>query len=450
VRAVRIFPELVTGRLDDFIETGWNVREGHARRGEAHCDFPNRIIRVPLGSSDLDRVVRAHELVHAGVSPHDIHPRVVLEHFSPRVLECAEEFRVNVLLARLGFNVAALTDGSERAAGQRMAADDQWANAVSFFVAITGTGAERLFLSGVRRERPEWARALTMVKKRLEAMVGPLSTSEISSTVRRLEEGEYVNRGFRVVTVPVAELVATVCALRAPRDADDLRSWRRSLAPGARRGPSGRFADLIIAPHDLDRHQTGSASIRGRRPSSTGAALTAPHRLITDPRRRVFSSMSRRRGGIVLLDLSGSMDLGDQDVESLLRASPGATILGYSHRPGDLTGLPNAWLIASRGRRSWVVPTGNVGNGVDGPALKWALSRRNGGEAVIWVTDGQITDSHDHPDMELAAECAHLVRRHDVRLVRTLAEAVHVLRGRTPSRARSEFGRLGRALAEHA
>ena len=31
-------------------------------------------------------------------------------------------------------------------------------------------------------------------------------------------------------------------------------------------------------------------------------------------------------------------------------------------------------------------------------------------EPLVWVTDGQVTDSHDHPDESLTADCAELVR----------------------------------------
>jgi hypothetical protein len=94
------------------------------------------------------------------------------------------------------------------------------------------------------------------------------------------------------------------------------------------------------------------------------------------------------------------------------------------------------------------LPTGNVGNGVDGPVLEWALARRRGNEPVVWVTDGQITDSHDHPDGQLTEECARLVRVSRVRLVRNLEQAAGALRRSEPTKRSSwpEFGRLGRVL----
>jgi len=182
----------------------------------------------------------------------------------------------------------------------------------------------------------------------------------------------------------------------------------------------------------------------------SGTALRYPSRLLVDPHQRAFAKTTPSLGGIVVVDQSGSMDLDHDEIDSLLARTPGATILGYSHRPGDLQGQVNAWVIARRGRRRSDVPTGNVGNGVDGPALRWALDQRQRGERVIWVTDGQVTDSNDHPQRALAGECAELVLRHRIVLVRTLAQAGDVLARRRYRSCESPegFGRVGREIAQ--
>ena len=122
------------------------------------------------------------------------------------------------------------------------------------------------------------------------------------------------------------------------------------------------------------------------------------------------------------------------------------------HRPGDLGATPNAWVLVNRGRVAVHWPDGNVGNGVDGPALRWALARRRDGEPVVWVTDGQVTDSHDHPCDELTRECAELVREHRIRLVHGIDEVPRALRAPRPlvSPELASFGRVGRQLKEMA
>jgi hypothetical protein len=144
------------------------------------------------------------------------------------------------------------------------------------------------------------------------------------------------------------------------------------------------------------------------------------------------------------------MDLDPEVLAELLRHWPNALVVGYSHRPGDRGATSNAWLLCDRGTIASAFPSGNVGNGVDGPALRWALTQRQGNEPVVWITDGQVTDSHDHPDAALTLECANLVRQHRIRLVRELGDASKALRSRplvTPSHLAS-FGRVGRQPRE--
>jgi hypothetical protein len=141
------------------------------------------------------------------------------------------------------------------------------------------------------------------------------------------------------------------------------------------------------------------------------------------------------------------MDIDPVELATVLQNVPDAVILGYSHAPGDATGRVNAWVIARRGEVAEELPIGNIGNGVDGPALSYALEQRRPGEPIIWVTDGQVTDSNDHPNDQLTTDCAELVRRHRIRLVRNIGEVASILRGAKSAESPASFGRLGRVLA---
>jgi hypothetical protein len=143
------------------------------------------------------------------------------------------------------------------------------------------------------------------------------------------------------------------------------------------------------------------------------------------------------------------MDIDEASLSKLLGRAPDALVVGYSHRPGDHALTPNAWILAKRGSVVENIPSGNIGNGVDGPVLEWALRQRHGTEPIVWVTDGQVTDSHDHPDERLTLHCVELVRRHRIRLVKELASAGRALSsGSTPRSEWRHFGRLGRKLME--
>ncbi|MFI5036722.1 MAG: hypothetical protein ACHQFZ_11035 [Acidimicrobiales bacterium] len=441
-----VYPELVTGRQDGVGAGAWRVREGSTRRGEASCDLVARVLEVPLGGDQTARAVRAHELMHARVSPCGLDWPVQFPELAPRALECAEELRVNTLLARLGFPVEHLRDGTEKGGGRRLGEEGDWAQAVCFLLAVLGTGAERDYLAGVRAAQPTWPPAMRAIRHRVLEIVGGLATSSLGAT--DLTE-ESVPRGYARSTVLVARLVTPLMNARVPVGAEALRAFRRSLAPGGRRPPTGRFAAVVVA--DLARGagaRTGAG--RRRQPAVTGTVLTYPQRLLTDPRRRAFTRPARGRGGVVVIDQSGSMDLGPDQLAQLLRRAPDALVVGYSHRPGDVGATPNLWVLADRGSVAHSWPAGNVGNGVDGPALRWALARRRGREPVAWVTDGQVTDAHDHPDEALTAECAQLVRRHGVRLVRDVAGIARSLAPGPLVRPHrlADFGRVGRKLLE--
>ena len=442
-----VFPELVTGREDGFASRAWTVKPGSTQRGEASCNLTDRVLEVPLGRDSTSRVIRAHELMHARVSPHQLNCVAALEGTSTRALECAEELRVNTLIARLNFDVALLRDGSEKMGGRRLAESGQWSEALCFLMAVLGTGAEKEYLAGVRQGNPTWLVGLRAVRKRALSIMDLQGTTALAST--RLN-GELLPSGYADSTVVLARLLSQSMAARPPNSPDELRAFRRSLEPGGRRPPSGRFADLKFDDTLAMTPRPRSGGVRLARPSTVGTTMRYPSRLLTDDLKRAFARRVTLHGGIVVVDQSGSMDIETAALHMLVRRAPNALVVGYSHRPGDNGATANAWVLANSGSVAIAPPSGNVGNGVDGPVLSWALKQRRGTEPFVWVTDGQVTDSHDHPDQALTAMCAQLVKENRIRLVRELGDAgMWLASGRsTPVSSWSNFGRLGRKLQE--
>ncbi|MEI8147733.1 MAG: hypothetical protein WCG62_01485, partial [Actinomycetes bacterium] len=171
-----VFPNLVVGRNDLAEVEPWSILPGTSNRGAASCDFSTRRLTVPLGSTPADRVVRAHELVHLRLSPAHLDRDGALSDISDRALTCAEELRVNTVLARLNFATDELRDGSERLSGERLSELANWPEAVFFYVAVHGTGSAREYLGGVRRVRPEWAKALRAFGSSLNGTLREFST----------------------------------------------------------------------------------------------------------------------------------------------------------------------------------------------------------------------------------------------------------------------------------
>ncbi len=440
-----VYPELVSGARDAESARSWRVVPGSARRGGASCDFTRRVLEVPLGESAVERVVRAHELAHARVSPDEpVSPSEL--GVSARALECAEELRVNSLLGRLGFAVECLRDGTEAEGARRLAQSGAWSEVVCLWLAVLGTGGERPYLAAVRRVDATWASALVVVRRRVKAMLAEHRTSDLGATV---PGARGLPRGYDV-SVEIARMADRAGSARVPRDRREMEGFRRSLAPGGRRVPSGRPAPLVWAVPSSGVEPGGGRAPRAIGGAATGAVLRYPSRLLTDPSRRAFAHCRSRAGGIVIVDQSGSMDLDAAVLERVIARATRSLVVGYSHRPGDPGATPNAWIVADEGRVRSPVPHGNVGNGADQSVLEWSLRRRRPSEPVVWVTDGQVTDSNDQPDEAITRACARLVWEGRVRLVRSVDEAPEAIH-RASSLVGTDlnrFGRVGRALGE--
>lgn len=442
-----MFPELVTGREDGFEIGAWTLLIGSTARGEASCNLSERILQIPLGPDATSRVVRAHELIHIRVSPHTRDHDVWHGSLAPRAIECAEELRVNALLSRIGFSTELLRDGSEKVGARRIAEAGDWSEAVCFLMAVVGTGSEKDFFSGIRQGCPSWLAGLRALRKRALQLLGVFDSARLGSTRR---DCEGLASGFAEFTVVLATIMTQSMAARPPVTPEELRSFRRSLEPGGRRPATGRFAELLIDHTLTMAARPRSSGVPRTRASASGTVMRYPGRLITDEQQRAFGERRTVHGGVVVIDQSGSMDVDPTEMAALLRLAPNALVIGYSHRPGAGGSSPNAWILANRGAVAVECPTGNVGNGVDGPVLDWAIARRRANEPVVWVTDGQVTDSHDHPCDELTTYCANLVRRHGIRMVSSLQESGRWLRpirlvegSNWPS-----FGRVGRKVLE--
>jgi hypothetical protein len=139
------------------------------------------------------------------------------------------------------------------------------------------------------------------------------------------------------------------------------------------------------------------------------------------------------------------MEISNDELNKILDLAPSSIVVAYSHKRGS-QGIANAWVLAERGKRVESLPSiGNVGNGVDGPILEWAISKRKGNEPIIWVCDGQVTDgANDHGHEELTEICARIVAKHKITQANDVDGAIKLLQN--PSKARNSkkvYGRVG-------
>ena len=84
----------------------WTVEECAPKRGAAFSNNVDRMITAPVGSTPLERVVRAHELMHAKISPAEDWERWIQRDVaSHKAMVAVEEVRVNWGISKAGFNL---------------------------------------------------------------------------------------------------------------------------------------------------------------------------------------------------------------------------------------------------------------------------------------------------------------------------------------------------------
>jgi hypothetical protein len=162
---------------------------------------------------------------------------------------------------------------------------------------------------------------------------------------------------------------------------------------------------------------------RGRIASDEGTIPRNIHRQLVDG--RVFQRVRRRRGGTVLIDCSGSMSLGTEDLKRILEHSPGASVAAYSGNVRD--GVLR--VLAAEGRQvenQWIAAPAGGANVIDGPALHW-LAKQS--QPRIWVSDGQVTGVNDRMSGVNSLECSALCRQRSIARCNDVAESVKALRG---------------------
>jgi hypothetical protein len=431
-------PEFITRRKDIESNRTWEVEGGQAARGEAWTDLDSARMRVPFGDDEASRVIRAHELMHARVSPRMGGIAATHEVFAgmnPQSVIAAEEFRVNTLIQRAGFDTDHLRDGSEFVSGERCAERGAWNDAVTNVGAMAGTKACADFLRGVKKIDADWAKALREIEKSLVKAAKSVRTDYLANTT----DVEGIPRGFYEWTRKFAEIIRIGEEIGNKPKIDeegnaseeeseeiDPEKMKEALSKKNVKSRGRGFADPVFDILPLTRRVSGHLG-RKRVATNVGRNPRRMGRMLTDPQRRVFDRTIKGVGGIVLIDQSGSMRIKDEDLWAILEAAPGCTVIGYSHRPGT-TNIPNIWVLAENGRVCEEIRSGNGGNGVDGPALEFAIKKRKRGEPIIWVCDGMVTDYNDYNSDRLSEDCASLVVRAGVHMVAGIGQAVDALK----------------------
>lgn len=446
----------------------WDVHDCEARRGIPATSIMERTMLAPKADTPQARAIRAHEMMHAKVSPagewEQWQARKVA---SVKAMVVCEELRVNYLCGKAGFDVQShLTDGTETADGERLACTNDWKGAVHMAVATAGTASSKPFLNGVRRHNRMWGKALLSISKRaVKEMDKAHRTGMLASTATDRRSGlapvgftftekmaEWVDRlagmppenvqeddskGGTGATTAVAEDKDTITVTHDNRGGNNpkplsekeyLNKITKVTPDSMDRASAPYWGELVVSRLPLTVLTQGNLG-KKRSASNTGRSPRRLHRYMSDPQKRIFDNKRRGMGGVVVIDASGSMTLTRDDVRKMLDASPGCTVIAYSDVDG-CRGAPNAWVLADKGRMvsDHDFPEMGSGNGVDFPALEWGVKHRQHSSApVVWVTDGGVCGPNQGFSELLANQCTAYCMEKKVIVVETPTKAVETL-----------------------
>ena len=158
-----------------------------------------------------------------------------------------------------------------------------------------------------------------------------------------------------------------------------------------RDGQDVRWARMEISYPLLEKSLPNKLMGKSKKYSDMGVSPRAMHRDLTD--KKVFTSKSKRKTGTVLIDVSGSMSLSEEDVQEIIETLPASTVAIYSgdsdadeKEPNQVKGTLR--VVGKNGRYVKYIPDHGYHNLIDGPAIEWLGKQA---EPRILVSDLQFT-----------------------------------------------------------
>lgn len=166
-----------------------------------------------------------------------------------------------------------------------------------------------------------------------------------------------------------------------------------------------KWGEMEIANLPLVKAHPTRKNARKIHPSFVGA-FRYPHRaLLPASDGMAFAHRKKAKGGTILLDCSGSMNLNLNNIIGLLNRAPMLTIAGYASyddfRKGSLAIFIKNGMIASRTSIKGWYESISDGNVVDGPAIRWLIKQAR---PRIWISDGEVTGIDDRRSENLSLE----------------------------------------------
>lgn len=401
-------------------------------------DLSGHAMTLPPEEHTSARFVRLHELAHAKWTPRNIPPHAAAKKARATVtdVQTAEDLRIQSLLHVHGLLPRDLrhrtVDDLQRfaaAVADHVTSGDAHTALEILTWARVGSGVAIHRKKGQVRPRhrlahlPELAEELEQIDAHARALIyqtGSVAHAlalEKATNLAHQIAAEAVETAlpkrysaklpFQKVTIPLARKLREL--LHAAKDT--FTQPNPCPPPDANRG-SGEWGELeTLPPLPLSTtHKPKAQPQRKRLAQLQGNRLGSLRRLLTDGRAFRRDIRKPQKGGTILIDASGSMDLSGDDIRAILDRAPAATVAMYS---GRNAGFGTVSVIAKAGRmatdreidrRRDQVGGGNI---IDGPALRWLATQA---EPRTWICDGIVTGKGDSRRLNLTLEANRLAK----------------------------------------
>lgn len=379
-------------------------------------DLSGASMQLPPENHPSARFVRLHELAHARWTPRDKPPHAVAKKAKATVtdVQACEDLRVQSLLHA---HRLLPRDLSHRTAEERAACASALAahvlhgdpfdalEVIAWMRLSAGVAVHKVTTPRSRHvlsHLAEFSDELDNITDEAAALIGAESPEALGrfdalAKLARSIAGQTVRESYpsrKTKAFPFRLTVAAAGRLREllEQARPSLQVENPILPPPEQRGTSSEWGTLEKLPALplSTAHRPKNERQKRRSAVAQGARLGSIRRLLTDGRAFRRDHKTPQKGGTVLIDASGSMDLSAAQIRSVLDHAPAATIAMYSG-----AGISGAVSIIAKGgrmaddatidRRRHQVGLGNI---VDGPALEWLGKQA---EPRTWICDGAVT-----------------------------------------------------------
>ena len=412
----RAFPEGI-------LKGNWDVTDG-----VGSVNIKDKTLAVPLGTESHKQHVRNHEYCHIRFSPIDLGE--MRSENDTAAVRAFEDCRVNILGSR--FKVKLSKAVTEAEIDKSKAIDNRFlklALVISTYkynaykilkneLSPLDTKMVRHFVKRIKKDADDFEKVKALAYEFVDMFSPPKPKDDIREEIAKEVKKDKAKKKDSEESDDAEEIEAEEKISKRKRKPS--RSKRYSY-PAAKKFPEYKSAIIKCGDMFIQQYPLTIKNVwRKKKRSDTGFIFRHPDRVLTD----MYCFEELRRApfkGTILVDCSGSMHIENDVLQVLVKEGCGCTVAGYcgSGHVGTLH------ILSENGHTIKDIPSFEDGNIIDLPALLW-LSKKKGEK--IWVSDGIVTGIGDIGNYLLKRECFRLTTQKNIRNVKTLTDAIELIK----------------------